>query len=84
MNRKKDETEGRNFFRDVAPCTAVKAHQGRFNEFAAAAQVRSETFGFSYPFGFGNKQVTITMVRRTAAEDFIFIVTEFSRETSIA
>jgi photoactive yellow protein len=83
MNRKKEETEGLNYFRDVAPCAAVKEHQGRFGEFAATAEARSETFEFFYPFGFGNKRVTITMVRRRADEDTIFIVTEFSHETTV-
>lgn len=83
MNRKKEDTEGKNFFRDVAPCTAVKSHQGRFSAFVANAEAGSETFDFFYPFGFGEKHVTITMVRRRADEHAIFIVTDFSSDTRV-
>ena len=55
---------GRNFFRDVAPCTRVREFQGRFEEGVAARRLEV-TFAFRFRFpDEREKDVTITMALR--------------------
>lgn len=75
--RKAEETVGLNFFREVAPCAAVRNFQGRFAEFVANPALKSKTFGFIYPFWLGHKQVRITIARRAGEDDSVYLVTEF-------
>lgn len=77
-SRRAEDTIGLNFFREVAPCAAVRNFQGRFDEFVTAPELTSETFGFIYPFWLGHKQVKITMVRRPSEPDSVYLVTEFT------
>jgi photoactive yellow protein len=76
-SRRAENTIGLNFFREVAPCAAVRDFQGRFDEFVAAPEPTSKTFGFIYPFWLGHKQVKITMVRRLSEPESVYLVTEF-------
>jgi len=51
---------GLNFFRDIAPCTRVRAFEGRFREFAKSARSYSvETFDFVFRFQRETQYVTI-------------------------
>jgi len=59
----KDRVIGRNFFFDVAPCTAVKEFQGRFERFAAEPGRGAESFDFVFPFAFGRQRVNVTFLR---------------------
>ena len=59
----KERVIGRNFFRDVAPCTAVKAFWGRFQRFAALEGDGAESFDFEFPFAFGRQYVNVTFLR---------------------
>jgi photoactive yellow protein len=59
----KERVIGRNFFRDVAPCTAVKEFQGRFERFAAEPGAGAESFDFVFPFAFGRQFVNVTFLR---------------------
>ncbi len=59
----KERVIGRNFFRDVAPCTAVQNFQGRFERFVAEAGDGAESFEFVFPFPFGTQHVNITFLR---------------------
>ena len=54
---------GRNFFRDIAPCTAVKAFEGRLREFLRSKERVSETFDYFFPFAHGPVDVTITFLK---------------------
>ncbi len=64
-------TVGLNFFRDVAPCTAVKAFQGRFNEaINSPGGSLIERFKFEFRFEWGVKEVTIGMVRRVLRQGY--------------
>jgi photoactive yellow protein len=73
--RRSARAVGLNFFRDVAPCTAVKEFQGRFNNFITQSANRSEPFSFLFRFGWGGeREVTITMVKRNSPEERIYIV----------
>ena len=55
---------GRNFFAEIAPCTAVRDFQGRFEEGVARGELDAT---FAYRFRFADdrtKDVTITMSYR--------------------
>jgi photoactive yellow protein len=59
----KERVIGRNFFTDVAPCTAVKEFQGRFDRFAAEPGEGAESFDFEFRFPFGRQFVNVTFLR---------------------
>jgi photoactive yellow protein len=70
----KDRVIGRNFFRDVAPCTAVKDFQGRFDRFAAEPGDGAESFDFTFEFAFGRQFVTITFLRSAKSGTIAILV----------
>ena len=49
----KERVIGRNFFRDVAPCTAVQEFMGRFERFVGEDGDAAESFDYVFPFSFG-------------------------------
>jgi len=53
----------RNFFHDVAPCTAIRDFEGRFEEFLSSHDTSIEPFEFVFPFAKGAQRVTIVFVR---------------------
>lgn len=58
----KDRVIGRNFFRDIAPCTRIREFQGRFEELAAnPIGVRVQTFDFVFKFARGEQHVSVVM-----------------------
>jgi photoactive yellow protein len=65
---------GKNFFRQVAPCTAVQAFEGRLREFAASGEPVSETFDFTFAFARGEVEVCITFARLRGSETFLIAV----------
>lgn len=77
--RDQDTTVGLNFFRDVAPCTAVQDFMGRFETFAAKKDSGVERFDFTFRFAWGQQDVGITMVRKTGVEDINMLVTVRSK-----
>lgn len=50
---------GKNFFTKVAPCTQVKAFQGRFEEFVRGELGRVTFFDFAFHFEQGTQNVLI-------------------------
>ena len=52
---------GRNFFREVAPCTAVQGFEGIFRDFVAGKRGRSVFFDFAFHFSSGTQNVTIAL-----------------------
>jgi photoactive yellow protein len=54
---------GKNFFRDVAPCTAVQAFEGRMRTFLRTKDRVSESFEYFFPFAHGVATVEITFLR---------------------
>ena len=70
----KDRVIGRNFFTEVAPCTAVKEFQGRFERFAAEPGPGAESFDFAFRFPFGLQFVSITFLRSGKPERQIKIL----------
>jgi photoactive yellow protein len=66
---------GRNFFTEIAPCTAVRDFQGRFQE-GVASGVLDTTFGYRFRFDDDRaKDVTITLSYRPHA-DAVWVVVE--------
>lgn len=59
----RDRVLGRNFFHDVAPCTAIKEFEGRFETFLTSHDTSIEPFEFVFPFLRGAQRVTILFVR---------------------
>lgn len=54
---------GKNFFRDVAPCTAVAAFEGRMQAFLRTQDRISESFDYFFAFAHGTATVEITFLR---------------------
>ncbi|GAC1408091.1 MAG: hypothetical protein NVSMB64_15850 [Candidatus Velthaea sp.] len=54
---------GKNFFRDVAPCTAIRDFQGRFADFMKSDQVGIEPFEFLFSFAHAPQRVNVTFIR---------------------
>jgi photoactive yellow protein len=54
---------GRNFFRDIAPCTAVKEFEGRLRSFMKTKDQVSESFDYFFPFAHLPVDVTITFLK---------------------
>jgi len=80
--RSADETIGRNFFTDVAPCTAVKDFQGRFNAFVADPTAHVDRFDFIFRFAWGRQDVAITMLRKPPSAEVTLIVARRSAPNS--
>ncbi|MBD5635783.1 MAG: PAS domain-containing protein [Candidatus Eremiobacteraeota bacterium] len=59
----KERVLGRNFFHDVAPCTAIQQFEGRFEAFLASHSTSIEPFEFTFPFAKGPQRVSIVFVR---------------------
>jgi photoactive yellow protein len=62
---------GRNFFRDIAPCTRVEAFVGRFRALAARPLGASDRFSFRFHFMHGAQDVLIQLAR--APGDRVFM-----------
>ena len=78
-HRDQATTIGLNFFRDVAPCTAVKDFMGRFEAFAQGTGSAVERFDFTFKFAWGHQDVGITMIRRADAREINLVVSVKSK-----
>lgn len=58
-----DDVLGRHFFREVAPCTAVREFEGRFQELVRRTRPGRAEFEFLFRFGYGPVRVRIAMSR---------------------
>jgi photoactive yellow protein len=57
----KQKVVGKNFFKQVAPCTDVRDFYGRFRDGIAAGELHC-TFRFHFPFKENPRDVTITLL----------------------
>jgi photoactive yellow protein len=73
----KERVIGRNFFRDIAPCTAVQGFQGRFERFAKEQGDGTESFDFLFRFAFGTQHVNITFLRSAKMKQIKILVNRF-------
>lgn len=69
------QTVGLNFWKDVAPCTAVQDFKGRFDAFAKEQGSAVLRFDFNFRFAWGHQAVGITMVRKAGEEPITLLVT---------
>lgn len=69
-----DRVVGKNFFRDIAPCTRVAAFEGRMRVFLDSQDAQSETFDYTFPFAHGTAEVAITFVRLPDPETVLIAV----------
>ncbi len=76
----KERVIGRNFFRDVAPCTAVQAFQGRFDRFVAEGGDGALSFEFVFKFPFGVQHVNITFLRSSKNRQIKILVNRTDAE----
>lgn len=60
---------GLNFFRDIAPCTAVRDFEGRFETFLDSHDTSIEPFQFVFPFPHGHQRVSVIFVRTSDTSD---------------
>lgn len=60
--RQPESVLGKHFFSEVAPCTRVKAFEGRFKELIAAGVAAREEFSFVFQFKTGSRLVHVVMV----------------------
>ncbi len=65
----RERVVGRSFFRDVAPCTAIRDFEGRFDTFLASEDTSIEPFQFVFPFRSGPQRVVVLFVRLNADSD---------------
>lgn len=70
----RDLVIGKNFFRDVAPCTAVQAFEGRMRIFLTTKEIVSEGFDYFFPFAHGSVDVTITFLKLAATKQLLIAV----------
>jgi photoactive yellow protein len=70
----RDAVIGKNFFRDVAPCTAVQAFEGRLQKFVRSKERVSERFNYFFPFVHGAVEVTITFLKLRGKDQILIAV----------
>jgi photoactive yellow protein len=61
--RPPEEVVGKNWFKDVAPCTRVEAFYGRFRALAASPERTHESFRFRFYFQHGAQDVAVQLVK---------------------
>ena len=69
-----EKVVGKNFFRDVAPCTSVKEFVGRFEALRAQGENGRSKMRFVFKFARGAKLVEIVMVYRAATDTATLLV----------
>jgi photoactive yellow protein len=68
-----EDVIGRDFFREVAPCTDVQAFRGRFVQGVARQQL-DERFRYHFPFAKGPRDVLITLFYSAATRSVFVLV----------
>lgn len=69
---------GKDFFKEVAPCTASPEFEGRFRDLAENDKGGVVTFDYIFRFTWGNQRVHITFVRKPGRNDIDVLVTRSS------
>ena len=76
----RERVVGRNFFTDVAPCTAVQGFMGRFQRFVQQNGDGAESFDYVFPFSFGRQHVSITFLRSSKTRQVKILVNRYDAE----
>jgi photoactive yellow protein len=69
---------GKNFFRDVAPCTQVAAFEGRLHDFATTDDRVSASFNYFFPFAHGDVDVDVRFVKLADRPQILIVIERFS------
>ncbi|MGD0475528.1 MAG: PAS domain-containing protein [Candidatus Velthaea sp.] len=72
--QERDAVLGKNFFADVAPCTAVRTFEGRLLTFASGKATVGERFNYFFPFAHGPVDVTITFLKLRGKDQILIAV----------
>ncbi len=64
---------GRNFFGDVAPCTATPEFQGRFAQLVASGEPGPVRFPYVFDFAFGAQEVEVEVLRGAPERYYLLI-----------
>jgi photoactive yellow protein len=75
----KQKVVGKNFFKQIAPCTDVRDFYGRFRDGIAAGELHC-TFRFHFPFKENPRDVTITLLYNQRDETTWVLVQPFEFE----
>lgn len=67
---------GKNFFRQIAPCTATPDFEGRFREFLAGVE-RRIAFRYVFDFKFGAQDVDVELVRASGRPHIFICINRF-------
>lgn len=70
---------GRNFFRDVAPCTAVQEFEGRYRAMVERGEAGMDRFRYLFRFQSGERMVQITMTYMPDKKKGVLIVRNLDR-----
>jgi len=73
---------GRNFFRDVAPCTAVREFEGRMREFMRSKEQVSESFAYFFPFAHAPVDVTITFLKMPDRKSILIAIERNEKQSA--
>ena len=76
-NRRAPDTVGRNFFREVAPCTNVREFYGRFREGVERGELNA-TFDYRFAFRMAPRNVRVTLYYSAPTETVWVFVQERS------
>jgi photoactive yellow protein len=66
---RREQVLGRNFFHDVAPCTAIKDFEGRFEAWLDSHETSIEPFHFVFQFPGRRTNVSIVFIRTNFESD---------------
>ena len=70
----RDAVLGRDFFKEVAPCTRVREFEGVFREMVERAETARRTFDFLFRFAGGDRFVHIAMCYDAPSERALILV----------
>lgn len=70
----RNQVIGRNFFREVAPCTRSAEFEGRFQRYAASNSQQPERFQYVFDFKFGAQDVAVELLRPSELERYYFLI----------
>jgi photoactive yellow protein len=69
---------GKDFFKEVAPCTANPEFQGRFEKLSAKPG-GVENFDYVFRFSWGHQRVHITFIKKSGRDEIDVLVTRVAQ-----
>lgn len=70
----RNQVVGRNFFREVAPCTRTAEFEGRFQQYVATGAAEAVRFDYVFDFKFGAQDVQVELIRPSSLERYYFLI----------